>query len=258
MADFKILGDSSPIPVNEIGQMTQGLGYPLRSVDQASATGLTPIQEERLNGMGMYIRKTDDYTILPASPFIRLDIFPSADGIVVTLPDPSLVPYQWAVFDIFNQTDDYFNLIVKDHLGATLQTLAPLQSLSAFFDLTSSPVVSPWEFVSLAGITTPNLDVALFGDMNSINYNNLQTPFFTITGLGNQYFNTPFTLLALSSYTFRCGLLNTADAFIQTLVMTTNSDFSNTGIGRQAIRAGLDFGSAQSVGWRVSALTTDP
>lgn len=60
MADFKILGGTDPA-TNVVGQMTQGLGFPLREVDETATGGSVTVQQEEI------LRATSDTTQEPTA-----------------------------------------------------------------------------------------------------------------------------------------------------------------------------------------------
>lgn len=230
--------------------------YYIKSLD--GEVGFTDEDRELLYRSNMFQRVTTNTALVAGQANRRIDVFPSADGIEITLPDPATGDF--GAFDIFNQTDREYNVIVKNHLGTTLKSIPPVNGFSFFFDTESSPQVAPWELVHIDGRMVPNLPVADYGDFNSLNYDTLTAPDFVVTGTGSQFSNLPpgFTLNPSANYTFYFTMANYTGFFMQQIVMTTDSDFSNSAVGRMAIRAASNFAGAASVGWKVSALVGDP
>jgi hypothetical protein len=240
------------------------------AIDNSSGGGgLTPAQLSRLDRLLTPTRITGSFTVpvigvnSSDNSGIIIDSFPSANNTIVTLPNPADVTATLSrnsfTVTIYNQTDADYNVIVHDHLGAPLGSIPPVNGFTIFYDSDQVPAVSPWEFVHIQGAPVPSLDVARFGDFNSINWDTLKAKEFTITGTGAQFLNSPWdsSLLVGSTYTFDVNLTNEGGVFIQAMKMTTNSDFGNENIGRLAVRAAVNFSSAAAVGWRSHALVSE-
>lgn len=230
--------------------------YYIKSLD--GDIGFTDEKNTLLERSNMFQRVTTSTTLVAGQPNRRIDVFPANDSVEITLPDVTLGTF--GSFDIFNQTDREYNVTVKDHLGTVLKVIPPVNGYSFYFDTEASPQVAPWEAVHIDGRMVPILDVADFGDFNSLNYNDLTAPEFIVTGTGSQFSNLPpgFTLLPAANYSFYFTMANYTGFFMQQVIMTTDSDFSNSAVGRTATRAASNFAGAASVGWKVVSLVGDP
>jgi hypothetical protein len=189
----------------------------------------------------------------------KVDVFPNADNVEITLPDPADLG-EFGDIEVYNQTNREYHVILKDHLGNTLKEINPVTSFTAFFYPTV-PATGLWELVQTSGAATPELPISPYGDFNNIAWDGVPTSGYILTGLGSQFLNLPtgFTLLAGSTYTFNVELVNSAPKeWLISIVMSSDSDFSNSDIGRDCKRVGSNFSSAVSVGWKCNALTTDP
>ena len=199
------------------------------------------------DGLADWVRSTASVTI--TAQYQSIDMFPSSNNRVVTLPNPAAYPN--ARVDVYNQTNTTYVVRVVDHLGVLVRELQPTTAFSFYYDTPQG--VAPWDTVQLDGTTVVTLNIAQYGDFNSINWNGLPSGEYAIAGTGSQFTNLPtgMVLLPASSYTFTVSHVNLAGDYYDTVFFTSNSDFTNNYLGRPCTRAGTDFGSATSVGWRI-------
>jgi len=195
----------------------------------------------------------DDYTETRASVF--LDVYPLADDKIITLPDPSTLNGK-ARIDVYNQTDQPWNLIVKDHLGVTLKTIDPVNAFSFYFD--DDPFVT-WGIVHLSGRAIPSLDVAIYGNFNTNAYATAPSGIYTMTGTGSQFSNycPDYELLPAIPYVAEVTIINTGDEYVQEVSFTSGFDFTNLILGRKLGRVGITFGSITATDWNCTTHAND-
>lgn len=201
-----------------------------------------------------WIRTETNLTVTKG--FQKVDVFPSSNNVVITLPDPSTLENR-ADIRVFNQTNREYVVLVKDHLGVTIKTIEPVRSFDFFF-YPGVPSSGIWETVQSSGLATGVLPISPYADFNNIVWGNVASGFYTITGVGSDFINSPYTLNTVADYTFDILIKNTPSVFKIEVDLSSTTDPTNDGIGRACRRIGPDFGSATSVGWKCNALTTDP
>lgn len=192
----------------------------------------------------LWVRKTASYAV--TERYVRLDMFPSADDQIVTLPDPSLGDYQVA---IYNQTDNAaFDIIVNDFSGAEVKRIASAEAFS-YFKNDSAPT---GDSVQLSGVPIPNLDIVSFGNFNDLNYEKLPTGTAALTGNGSQFSNYPveYILDPVTPYICTIETVNTPSEYNQIITFTSSFTVTDdTAIGRPAFRGSGNFGGATAEGW---------
>jgi len=189
-------------------------------------------------------RITTDKVVV--TQYAALDVFPSADNKVVTLPNPS--SFTDGRVDVWNQSSSDFNVIVKNHLGVVLKTIQASNAYSFYY----TPSVAAWEQVHLSGELITELAAATYGDFNSLAWDALPSGKYTMTDVGDVFsgLHPDCELLTASQYTFTIVHNNVSANYSDQIWFGTNSDFSNNFLGRPCIRSGYDFGSSTSVGWK--------
>lgn len=209
--------------------------------------GIIPVVNSAIDSVLQWQRRTTDFTV--TTQFGAFDVFPTSGDVTVTLPNPSA--WSSGRVDIYNQTNNTNNVIVKDYLGATLFAIQPITAFSFYFD--NEQGVAPWDSVKLDGSSVINLPVGTYGDFNAIAWASIPSGQYTVAGLGNQFSNLPTgtVLLPLSQYTYNIDHVNVSGDYYDNVFFSTTSDFSNNYLGRPCIRSGADFGSATSTGWRI-------
>ena len=103
------------------------------------------------------------------------------------------------------------------------------------------------------------LDPAIYGNFNAIQWASLSTGEYLMSALGSQILaaSPTYEFLPASTYIFQIRVINEPGEYRVKTVFTTDSDFSNTSIGRESQRAGADFGSSVTIGWKTTALVED-
>ena len=227
--------------------------------------GLTPDQLKRLSRIGVPLRIDGDTSILSSGHLgytntgIIIDAFPDDGGavdITVTMPDTTGTEF---AAEIDNQSATDLNVIIKDFGGSTLETVPPTNAFAVFFDSLQSPAVTAWELMHKQGNPVPQLDPVKYSDFNGIAFSNLLVSCFTVSYLGSQMVNHPFSdIIAGSTYTVQFDQINKTGTFSQLVrIVSTDSDFTNPDLNRLITRGAVDLGSAAAVGWRKHAFQSD-
>ena len=194
-----------------------------------------------------WVRTTSNYTATRA--FEWIDVFPATDDVVITMPDPSLFGNKVRI-DVYNQTDQGFNLLINDHLGGLLQEALPAKAFSLFWDIAQAK----WEIVQTSGLAVPQLDPTVYGNFNANAWADLPTAIYKMSATGAQLSGFPanYVFNPVSTYNFEIDFINEVGVvFGQRTSFSTDSDFANPNVGRQINRIGIDLGSMITTGWRV-------
>lgn len=213
----------------------------------AMQAALIPEMNSAIDAVLVWQRKTASFEV--TQQYGSFDVFPSASGLIVKLP--STATYDRARIDIYNQSATAINITVQNSSNVTLKTLQPMTAFSFYYDNAQS--ITDWDVVQMDGISVISLPVATYGNFNAIEWGALPTGNYIIAGPGSQFSNLPTgeVLLLSSLYTYSVDHVNVPGNYSDNVFFTSNSDFTNNYLGRPCIRAGFDFGSATSVGWRI-------
>lgn len=97
-----------------------------------------------------------------------------------------------------------------------------------------------------------SISVATYGNLNSGQWGTLAAGIYTITGLGSEFSNTPFTLTPAATYVMVVHHATSASVYVDDIVLVSDSDASNADVGMHTVRSGVNFANAATNGWRIS------
>lgn len=227
-----------------------------RPAEIVSITDQTNIKDQAGQAILAWQRETASFTV--SSNYAWIDFFPSADDQVITLPDPADLGDE-ARIDIYNQTDMPFNVEVRDHLGALVKDIRPVESFSFFYNDTD-PAVGIWEVVQTSGDAVAMLNPLTYGDFNAIDWGELPTGDYILEATTEQISNEPSawgTLPPATPYQIPVKVENESGFYLNQIALYSAFDSSNKSIGRMSSRAGGNFGGAVAVGWRSNIMEAD-
>lgn len=241
----------SLVPISVGTNANDGTGDPLRTAFIKTNEGFI-----KVDSAIDFERVVSNTTVTEA--YKNLDVFPDFNETSITLPDPSLLNVTSSRINVLNQTNREFVVIVKDHTGLEIKRINPTNSFSFFFNSTT-PQTGIWESVHIQGNPIPELITGLYGDFNAISWSSVPTGEYIMTGTGSEFsnFSPKFSLLPASIYIWKINITNESGEYRIDTVFTTDSDFDNKSIGRPSGRAGADFGSSVTIGWKTVALLED-